>query len=674
MAQGIQLEREAFCCSICLDLLNDPVTLACGHSYCKDCINNHLDSKDDSGIYSCPQCRQIFLLRPVLVKNSMLTVVVEELKKTGPHTDAPIEDCHAGPEDVACDICSEKKLKAIKSCLHCLASYCEKHLQPHSDVPALRKHKLVKAAVELQESVCSRHQEAMRLFCLTDQCCICYLCSKEEHKDHNTVSAAAERTERQRELEAARQQIQLRIQEKEEDVRAFQQEEDTFNNSADEALGNTEKIFTELIIAFEKKLSEIREKIQSQQKTEAGWLKKIRDKVEQEITELRRKDDELEKLLHTEDHTHFLLNYPSLFNITESKDQPSVKLHRLRYFEKFAVALSEAREKLQEVLRDECTKILMTVTEANHSATIHEKPETRADIPQTRTDYFQTTANFVKTRILKNRWNFLQDSNNTLETVANLIQRQDDPPQTETHRNQTRTNPLQTPSDLMQSTTGVAKTKQDFVQSGDDPVQTRPDVLLARAHTLKSRADILKTRANFLQHACLITLDPDTANPHLLLSKENRKVVFTGEEQKYPVHPGRFAYSWQVLSRESLTGRCYLEVERSGKGVLVAVTYKDISRTGTFTECTFGLNNKSWALDCFKNSYEFRHNNIKTSIPGMWSSKLGVYLDHRAGILSFYSVSETRTLLHRVQTTFTQPLYAGLWLSDGAAAEVSKLT
>ncbi|KAF7654866.1 hypothetical protein LDENG_00063560, partial [Lucifuga dentata] len=114
---------------------------------------------------------------------------------------------------------------------------------------------------------------------------------------------------------------------------------------------------------------------------------------------------------------------------------------------------------------------------------------------------------------------------------------------------------------------------------------------------------------------------------------------------------------YSVLSRESLTGRCYWEVEWSGIGVRIAVAYKDISRTGYESE--FGFNNKSWALDFsdFNNTYEFIHN----SPP---SSRLGVYLDHRAGILSFYSVSESMTLLHRVQTTFTQPLHAGLWLYD----------
>ncbi|KAJ8245745.1 hypothetical protein COCON_G00235230, partial [Conger conger] len=67
-----------------------------------------------------------------------------------------------------------------------------------------------------------------------------------------------------------------------------------------------------------------------------------------------------------------------------------------------------------------------------------------------------------------------------------------------------------------------------------------------------------------------------------------------------------------------------------------------------------GGNNKSWRLDCSPSSYSFWHNNKDTKIPVPEFSRIGVYLDHRAGTLSFYSVSDTMTLLHRVQTTFTQ--------------------
>ncbi|XP_028448129.1 tripartite motif-containing protein 16-like [Perca flavescens] len=555
MAQkGVQLDRETFFCSICLDLLKDPVTTSCGHNYCMNCIKSHWDEEDHKNSHSCPQCRQTFTPRPVLLKNTMLADLVEELKKTGLQA-APADHCYAGAEDVACDFCTGRKLKAIKSCLVCLMSYCDHHLQPHYDVAPLKKHKLVEPSKKLQENICSRHDEVMKIFCRTDQQLICYLCLMEEHKGHDTVSAAAERTERQKKLEGSRQNIQQRIQDREKDVKLLQQQAEVINGSADKAVEDSEKIFTELIRLLEKRSSDVKQQVRSQQKSEESRVKELQEKLEQEITELKRKDAELKKLSHTEDHNQFLHNYPSLSPLSQSAS--SIHIHPLSCFEDVTAAVSEVRDKLQDVLREKRTNLLLTGTEVVDS------------LPQ------------------------------------------------------------------------------------GEP----------------------NTRADFLKYSREITLDPNTAYIHLLLSEGNRKATRMRQQQSYSSHPDRFTGCTQVLSRGSLTGCCYWEVERRGVGICVAVAYKNISRAGSWYECVFGLNDKSWALRCEKNSYSFWYNNVRTPVSGPVSSRVGVYLDHSAGILSFYGVSETMTLLHRVQTTFTQPLYAGLRLyyCPGGTAEFCKL-
>ncbi|CAK6984714.1 tripartite motif-containing protein 16-like, partial [Scomber scombrus] len=551
MAQKDQLDRESFSCSICLDLLKDPVTIPCGHSYCMSCIKGFWDGEDQRKIYSCPQCREAFTPRPVLKKNTMLAALVEQLKKTGLQA-APADHCYAGPEDVACDVCTGRKLKAFKSCLVCLASYCENHLQSHYDVAPLKKHKLVEPSKKLQENICSRHDEVMKIFCRTDKKSICYLCTMEDHKGHDTVPAAAERTERQRELEVSRLNIQQRIQDREKDVKLLQQEVEAVSLSADKAVEDSEKIFTQLIRLLQKRSSDVKQQIRSQQETEVSRVKELQEKLQQEITELKRKDAELKQLSHTEDHNQFLHNYPSVSQLSEPTDSSSINIRPLRYFEDVTAAVSELRDKLQDILRDKWTNISLAVTDV--------------------------------------------------------------------------------------------------------------DVLLPEPEP--------KTRAEFLKYSREITLDPNTANTQLLLSDGNRKVEYTRQQQSYSSHTDRFTDYYQVLSRESLTGRCYWEVEWRG-GVDVAVAYKNISRAGD--ESLFGRNDKSWSLYCYTNSYVFYFNNIKTPVSGPGSSRVGVYLDHRAGILSFYSVSETMTLLHRVQTTFTQPLYAGLWVYDGSTAELCKV-
>ncbi|XP_052402578.1 NLR family CARD domain-containing protein 3 isoform X1 [Carassius gibelio] len=168
------------------------------------------------------------------------------------------------------------------------------------------------------------------------------------------------------------------------------------------------------------------------------------------------------------------------------------------------------------------------------------------------------------------------------------------------------------------------------------------------------------------KYACDLTLDPNTAHTQLVLSEDYRRMTHVKKPQQYPDHPERFELYEQVLSRESLTGRCYWEAERSGMAADVAVTYKGIERKAG-SNCWFGYSDKTWSLYCSANEFTVWHNNMSRNIPVRSSSKrIGVYLDWSAGSLSFYSVSDTHTLthLHTFNTTFTEPLYAGFKVYD----------
>ncbi|XP_071188223.1 NLR family CARD domain-containing protein 3-like [Salvelinus alpinus] len=164
------------------------------------------------------------------------------------------------------------------------------------------------------------------------------------------------------------------------------------------------------------------------------------------------------------------------------------------------------------------------------------------------------------------------------------------------------------------------------------------------------------------KYVCDLTLDLNTVNRRLSLSEENRKVTCRREKQPYPDHPERFEDWGQVLCREGLTGRCYWEVEWSGRGAVIGVTYKGISKRVGGDDCCLGWNDKSWSLFCYDNSYSARHNNNRTTIDVRPSSshRVGVYLDWPAGTLSFYRASsDTLTHLITFTSTFTEPLYPG---------------
>ncbi|XP_058479740.1 tripartite motif-containing protein 16-like [Solea solea] len=530
------MERGRISCSICLDLLKEPVTLTCGHSFCKNCIKDHWDSEDEKRIYSCPQCREAFRPRPEVKKNTMLADLVEELKKTGLHG-APDEHCYAGAEDVACDVCTGRKLKALKSCLVCLASYCKEHLQPHRHSPPLKKHKLVEPSENLQENICPRHDEVMKMFCRTDQQRICYLCSVDEHEGHDTATAAAERTQKQSELERSLQEVQQRLQDRGKDVKVLRQGVEALNRSADKATEDTDEIFTEMTRLLQKRSSDVKQQIRSEQETEVSRVRDVEEKLQREIAELKKREAELKRLSLTHDHNHFLLKYRSLSALSPSThSSTSIKVRPLRHLEDMTVAVAKLRGKLQDLLS-----------------------ETRVDVSL----------------------------------------------------------PCPQP----------------------------------------------KTRAEFLTHSQEITLDPNTVNAWMSLSEGNMKVTVVKENLSYPRHPDRFTDDYQVLSGQSVSGRCYWEVEwRGGEGVSVAVAYKNIRRSGGSSGgCGFGFNDRSWAMYCYHDSCNFGHNRVWTRVSGGLTSRIGVYLDQNAGRLSFYRVSDdTVTLLHRVHATFTQPLYAGV--------------
>ncbi|XP_036416728.1 tripartite motif-containing protein 16-like isoform X2 [Colossoma macropomum] len=533
---SISVDQDQFSCPVCLDLLKDPVTVPCGHSFCMVCINSCWDQEDQRGLYSCPQCRETFTPRPVLRRNYFIAEMSEKLKKTEVRAAPP-----AGSGDVECDFCTGRKRKAAKSCLTCLASFCEDHIKNHSEIPALKKHKLVKVSTRLQEKICSQHDEMMKIYCRTDRSCICYLCTLEKHKGHDTVSAAAERPQKQRELEEMQREVQQMIQEKQKKLQELEQAVNTLKRCAQTAVEDTERICTELICSIEKKRSELTELIRAQEEAELSAAEELLEKLEQEIADLKRRNTELEQLSLTEDHIHFLQSFQSLSISSGSEDSSSISVHQHLSFDGVRSALSDLKERLEEFCREEFSKI-----------------------------------------------------------------------------------PLQVLSSLPEP----------------------------------------KSREDFLQYFCQLTLDPNTTHHHLILSDENRAVKRSDEDQHYSAHPERFDCRSQVLSVESLSGRCYWEVEWSGE-VEISVSYKEISRKIMGNEWWFGRNNHSWSLWC-SSSLTFWHRYIWTELPAPPSFRIGVYVDHSAGTLSFYSVSDTMTLLHTVHYTFTRPLYAGFWVGDGS--------
>ncbi|XP_026062868.1 tripartite motif-containing protein 16-like [Carassius auratus] len=546
-----RFSQDEFLCPVCLDLLKDPVTIQCGHSYCMSCITDRWDKEDEKRVYSCPQCRQTFSPRPALFKNVVFAEMMEKLKKTKLQSVVP-----TGAGDVQCDVCTGRKYRAVKSCLLCLNSYCQNHLEQHESWFKGKKHSLIEATGRLQEMICQKHEKLLEVFCRTDQKCICVLCTVIEHKNHDTVSAADQRTEKQKQLKETQKTLQQRIQQREKDLQQLRETVESHKRSAQTAVEDSERIFTELIRSIERSRSELIRLIRDQEKTTVSRAEERLERLEQEINDLRRRDAELEQLSHTQDHIQFLQSFQSLSAPPESTDVNDDLFSSLFSSDDLRESVHQLRDKLEDFCKEQLKKISDRVTFSNID-----------------------------------HW----------------------------------------------------------------------------------------TRKDFLQYSRQLTLDLNTVNKLLRLSENNRVITFTNTLQPYPDHPDRFDYYHQVLCRESVCGRCYWEIEWSGR-VFISVSYKSISRKGRGDECVFGYNDQSWSLYCSSSRYSFRHNNIKTVLSvkpissriGVYSDddddvrRIGVFVDHRAGTLSFYSVSDTMSLIHTVQTTFTQTLYPGFGVYNGS--------
>lgn len=193
---GFFSNQDTFSCPICLDLLNVPVTIPCGHNYCTECIKCYFNQREEQGkTAKCPQCRTTFIARPTLNKNTLIAEMVEKLRES--QQNCPSSHRYAGAGEVECDVCDGRGGKAVKSCLVCLASYCEAHLKVHNELNPGGKHKVVDATESLQDKICHRHGKLLEVFCRTDQQIICLLCTMEEHRGHETVSVEEERAGKQ---------------------------------------------------------------------------------------------------------------------------------------------------------------------------------------------------------------------------------------------------------------------------------------------------------------------------------------------------------------------------------------------------------------------------------------------------------------------------------------------
>ncbi|XP_056088681.1 E3 ubiquitin-protein ligase TRIM39-like isoform X3 [Rhinichthys klamathensis goyatoka] len=334
---------EELQCSICLDVFTDPVTTPCGHNFCKTCLNK---CWDNSQTCNCPYCKETFKHRPDLKINTTLREIADHYKKKSPEKKPEVLKKAA----VLCDVCEERKQKALKSCLVCQSSYCETHLETHLRVAGLKKHKLINPVSNLEDYICQKHERPLELFCRDDQTCVCLFCTEGDHKNHNTVPIEEESEEKKTQLMKTQKDTQQKIQDR---IKKIQD----VKHSAEVRKRNTEKekaarveLFTDLIRSIERCQTELLEMMEEQQKAAEKQEEELIEELEQEITELKMRNTELEQLSHTEDHLHLLQIYSSLCSSRNTRNWSEISVKTDESQETLRRALTKLQDSLQEKL------------------------------------------------------------------------------------------------------------------------------------------------------------------------------------------------------------------------------------------------------------------------------------------------------------------------------------
>ncbi|XP_076023489.1 E3 ubiquitin-protein ligase TRIM39-like [Genypterus blacodes] len=354
-AASCLLSEDQFLCSICLEVFTDPVSTPCGHNFCKSCITKHWDSNVQC---VCPLCEDTFYTRPELKVNTFISQMAAEFRQsTQKEASRRSEEPAAKLGEVQCDVCTGTKLKAIKSCLKCEASYCETHLEPHLTAARLRSHQVIHPVDNLEDRMCKKHKKPLELFCKTDQTCVCSHCPVLDHKNHEFVPLEEEYEGTKSELEKMVAELQQKIQLTLLKIQEMKQSAKLSREAADRERADGDQVFTALKQLVEKIQADFRKTMEEKQRSTEKQTEDLIKELQQELSGQRERTADVEKLLLSEDHLHLLQSFSSISSAPPTKDWTQVRVHQRSHEGSVVKAVAQ----LEETFSKEVKKLLKKV-------------------------------------------------------------------------------------------------------------------------------------------------------------------------------------------------------------------------------------------------------------------------------------------------------------------------
>ncbi|KAI5616228.1 E3 ubiquitin-protein ligase TRIM39 [Silurus asotus] len=628
------LYEDQLLCSICLDVFTDPVSTPCGHNFCMLCLGKCWDT---SLYCNCPICKADFPRRPELCVNTFISELAAQFKKSiqvkSSHDAHPLFSLDT---KVLCDSCTEQKLDAIKSCLHCGVSLCSTHLLFHKTTVKFKNHKLIDAVENLEEYICQKHERPLELFCRDDQ---------------RYVLSFQQRQLGERQAEVQRM-IQNRLKKIEEVTKSLKLTKMNTEKEKAESM----KVLNALIRCVEKSQAELLKMMEEKQKAAERQAENFIKELEQEISELRKRNNEMEKLSNTDDHLHLLQIYPSLRSLSHTQDWTDITITS-------QLSVETLRTQLQESLSKEMEKFpeIMAVTLDPNTANFYlmlsgdERQVTcglwRYKLPDNTERFNYCACVLGKEGFSSGRFYYEVEVRGKTEWDLGVAR-----------KSVNRKGKITlTPGNgywcvLLRNTTEYKASSSPLVPLFLKQAVQKVGVFVDYEKGLVSFYDV-ETKFHIYSFTVDVTLNADTAHPELILSHDGKQVRHGDLRQNLLHKPERFDYCVCVLGKEGFSsGKFYYEVQvkEKTKWDLGLAQESVIRKQRLITSPKYGF----WTVWLRnKTKYEACDSPPVPLTLKQAPQKLGVFLDYEEGLISFYDVDAKSLIYSFTGQNFTEKLY-----------------
>ncbi|KAM4612323.1 E3 ubiquitin/ISG15 ligase TRIM25 isoform 2-T3 [Polymixia lowei] len=652
----LDLEDE-LTCSICLCPFDCPVTIPCGHNFCQDCI-----FATWKNTYSCPQCRTHFATKPELKKNTVLSSVVEALKMKSNKSESspPADEVKVEKQSVLlCDTCMESK--AVKTCLTCMASYCEEHVRPHRENPNFLVHQLCEPLLDLRERICPDHYKLMEFFCVQHGRCICSFCLQQVHKGCTFSTPDEQRGLKESDLRDKLGLLDGKIEKNKTVLSQISDMQNKLKDSAANRKRTLEVEYRQMREMLEREEREALNAVDREQESSQTKIKGLQKKFTQNVDQMSDAKDCINSLLDQSQTLAFL--------------QASVDLPSVVAFEPYTPRINldtkvvTATQAFAAILKEHLADLFKQPVEARLQML---KPGERT-VPLSGFSVFSPGKNifpmFAEVPSLLGQPKHLRSPSPGAPLKAGQNKKQ---------QKQTR-KPPQAPRENIESLK-LARSMENLLNLNlkkDNP-RGRPPAAEPRetpeTSSIPPNITAVGKRHDLLKYGTVLTLDPKTAHKRIKLSDDLTTASVSDEATNCPEGPARFSVCTQVLASKGFSrGRHYWEVKMSSNNYIgIGLSYNSIDRKGPSSR--LGRNGQSWCVEWFNIKLSAWHASSETVLPNPNPKRVGVLLDCEEGTATFYNVADRMYPFHTFVFPFAEAVYPAFWIfSSGASVSLCKL-